>query len=81
MQKWEYCRVSFGDVVQHVVTLKPDHLEYRDLAREQSKDDPGGLSAMYRCIAQLGVDGWEMVGAAIDLGGEAEAVWMKRPLP
>ena len=81
MQKWEYCRVSFGSVVQHAIYMKPAGLEYQDLSAEKSNGDSGGLSAMYRFIAHLGEDGWEMVGAAIDLGGEAESVWMKRPLP
>ena len=80
MQKWEYCRISFGPVVQHAIFMRPDGLTYQELPHESGNTDGRGISAMYRFIAQLGQDGWEMVGSAIDLGGEAEAVWLKRPL-
>lgn len=81
MQKWEYCRVSYGPVVRHVIFMKPDNMEYQKLPHEQRDGAEEGISSLYRFIARLGEEGWELVGTAIDGGDEGEVAWLKRPLP
>lgn len=67
MQKWEYSRV-WGNEIQYF-TLD-------GLDRHQVKDKPNETSNAQR-IAELGEQGWEMVG----YDGDAHSYLFKRPKP
>jgi hypothetical protein len=83
--KWEYCMVAFGQGEPRVVYYQPSGIEVHALARGDADADDSVVIA--RAIAQLGRDGWEMVGAqtvvvpaGVQVAGAAFDILFKRPL-
>ena len=79
MQKWEYCHLSFGDVVQHSVYMKSGEVSYQTIPREEDTNPTGSL-CLLSYHRPTGRRSWEMVGSARSEGGVTDTVWMKRPL-
>lgn len=81
MQKWEYCVI---DGFQGGMTYYPRCYRLTDKGFEfvsDFKDRPKDVSeqdAVGRFIAQLGDEGWEMVGAGVT-GDFMHRVYFKRP--
>ena len=81
MQRWEYSSVVVFDGVQ-VHRMTPESTEFTRVGREKSKGDKGFTDAAYRIIAQLGLDGWEMVSTNPPTHRPKGVVyWFKRLLP
>jgi hypothetical protein len=68
MTKWEYCVIDIeADGQAKVVYLQPPAEKHRSEAIEE----------IYQVIAQLGLEGWELVSHTLT---EAEYFTFKRPL-
>ena len=67
MQKWEYCGIDGSTVIY----MPPDNIECVKQKVGKQRESPAREEV--RMIAQLGLDGWEMVGGP-------EWGWFKRPL-
>ena len=88
MQKWEYCKlegVTFFPVkveMQHRLYLITENgLEtLKDFSDLRNKNGEDLHNAMGKAIAQLGNEGWEMVGAGT-VGGQTHCLYFKRPKP
>ena len=76
MERWEYCLVHFG--IHRLIQFTPNGRQDVDLKRDKSKGDRSDYDAAERAIAQLGLEGWELVGASS--GGVAwpEVFFFKR---
>lgn len=75
MQKWEYCEVSVTS--GEVVTIKyygADNNKIRKSERIKNTDEMRDRAK--QIVAQLGLDGWELVNVR-DNGLE---YWFKRPI-
>ena len=89
MQKWEYCSVQISWFGQNP-TMKASWRHCAttgskggELSREKKMSDKDAWDAAYRLIAQLGLEGWEMIGIS-NYGFTYERIdthWFKRPLP
>lgn len=75
MQQWEYCVLApapTGPVVITLTYLRPDGGERQTFHAEDHSD--GTMNLWPKLIADLGMEGWELVGAHMD------ALYFKRPL-
>ena len=82
MQKWEYAVYSLtvtqglmGGVSAKVVFLKRPKHEVVEIKADKSQGDRNINDAWPRMLAQMGLDGWELVAAQ----GE-HLLYFKRPL-
>jgi hypothetical protein len=83
MQKWEYCAIAGvhasipeADLYALFPTLQifsKEGTKYKEI----SKDDPDDLG---KIIADLGEQGWEMVGCGSVGNGGTHALYFKRPI-
>ena len=80
MQKWEYCAVTdisgqssggFGVCGAHFVTFTLDGLH-------ATTGRPPDTQLVVQRIAELGMDGWEMVGCG-NVGEYTHTLYFKRP--
>jgi hypothetical protein len=83
MQKWEYSRLA------GMTQTFPEYPAYYRMTRkgnelvEDFKKLPKGTSlqdAVAQFIAQLGEDGWEMIGAGTVREGSSHCLYFKRPI-
>jgi hypothetical protein len=80
MQKWDYCAIY--QISQMVGWLTGVGMVYRGsftvkgAEREELEHDPNALA---RGIAKLGLEGWEMVGAAV-VSEYYHTLYFKRPV-
>lgn len=70
MQRWEYCRLSLGQLWM----LSADSINSIEIRRDKSKGDRDNWDPYFRTVAKLGSDGWEMIG------NETNILFFKRPL-
>lgn len=84
MRRWEYCHVfvGFGAETQKVVRYQVTGPAYTDVRKDEAYGDTDATDAAYRLVAQLGLDGWEMVGASdANQFGQQRLYVFKRPMP
>ncbi len=75
-QQWEYCEMDWADTM--VRFYRPDGVQAERIRPEESKGDRTDRDAWRRTIAQLGLDGWELVGIRDSAGGYH--MYFKRPI-
>jgi hypothetical protein len=83
MQKWEYCRLSnrYNDEPFVLTFYRPTGVAEVQVKRDKSKGDHDDNDGRARCLAQLGLDGWELVGVlAHAYYPQSPYMWFKRPL-
>ena len=80
MERWECCEV---DTYYHVLhRFTPNGWQGVALKRDKSKGDRSDDDATARAIAQLGLEGWELVnGAWGEMRGEKAFLFFKRRIP
>lgn len=84
--KWEYCSILqiYQTQFCSLVTYRnPGPAELMVLERNKEKQDQSNHDTAGRMIAQLGLDGWEMVGVAtgdFGYGANASRLYFKRPI-
>ena len=77
MQKWEYCGASIYH--QTLTFFTPNGPKEEKIKREKAKGDRSDWDAIHRRIAEIGLEGWELVGM---FGGAPHyTYYFKRPLP
>ncbi len=80
MQQWEYCAV--GPVQSHsqphYATVIRFTNEGRRLSKIQGTRDMDSAQVLAQIIAQLGEEGWEMVGCGM-ISDERHMLYFKRP--
>ena len=79
MQRWEYCIIDGG----WGYSLKLPSLsgwENIKIKRDKSQGDQNDFDAFARTIAQLGLDGWELVTQE-KCTEQQTWLWFKRPMP
>ncbi len=76
MQHWEYCEVR-QDISSGIL-----HKQYINFYRTNGQSEAVLISSREQAIAQLGLEGWEMVGTAGSFmsDGGGLLVFFKRPL-
>lgn len=81
MQKWEYCRLLYDAGTRDYWELRyqPTGSASHRIKRDAAKGDADDTAAWWRTIADIGLEGWEMVGAYQDTGG-SHHLYFKRPL-
>jgi len=83
VQRWEYCAIVLGEAQWWVAILSaraPGYSEIK-IQQDKSKGDTSRQQALYRTIADLGSDGWEMVGEWVDPNiAQGKLIFFKRPL-
>ncbi len=77
MQYWEYCEVR-QDISSGIL-----HKQYILFYRTNGQSEVVSITSRDQAIAQLGREGWEMVGTAGSFmsDGGGLIVFFKRPLP
>jgi len=81
--RWQYCSVGLGvpfappDKNRYFSKLVYFSVEGVDRAREVGLEGKDPWDSFRRAVAQLGTDGWEMVGVT----GENPVAYFKRPTP
>lgn len=85
MQRWEYCHVfvEFGAKEFGFVRYGTAGDDRTRIRKDAAFGDEDTADTAQRLIAQLGLDGWEMVGGsdAFYGVGSARLYVFKRPLP
>jgi hypothetical protein len=77
MQQWEYCRLTgYNDPVLSFYRL--DGVMSMPIKRDKARGDKSEDDARVRYIAELGHDGWELVGVAFQDPFNHQ-MWFKRP--
>ena len=80
MQKWEYCAIyqitQMGGWLTGVGMVYRGSFSVKGVQREELDHDPNALA---RAIAKLGLEGWEMVGAAV-VSEHYHTIYFKRPI-
>jgi len=81
MQKWEYCKIiGVGTKARQVF---PEHRRFRQDRVEVTKIEHPEETNVAKMIANLGLDGWEMLGV-VATGGESSSyihsLYFKRPI-
>ena len=82
MQKWEYCVVTGVSARRHAGLFVMDKSQIQRFTCE-------GLKEMMKldnihfgqAVAELGLDGWEMVGMGTAHAGALHCIYFKRPYP
>lgn len=81
MNKWEYCLVAIWwspTDKAYASFLAPSQIRFLDFKKDKAKGDEGNAHAALRYLAELGLDGWEVVGMTAD--GVRRDVLLKRPI-
>ncbi len=85
MPRWEYCLITSLRV--RAGTLDPGRPKLERLTPEglrevriSSAPAPGRGDALARAIAELGEEGWELVGA-VNTDAKVHCLYFKRPKP
>lgn len=79
MQKWEYATLSYADSRYHLATCGVAGGPVNTLKPDKSKGERTDGDVKRRAMAQLGCDGWEMVGCDSS-SPYNETLYFKRPL-
>ena len=80
MSRWEYCTVRRGGIPGARLTMyKETGPLFAHIKRDPARNDRDDEDAYYRCVAELGIDGWELTGTAAGEEGET-LLYFKRPL-
>lgn len=76
MDRWEFCYV---DLLRHEVTrLTSDGLDQKRIKKDKLREEDTKDDATARFIAELGIQGWELVGG----GGDIRPVfYFRRRIP
>lgn len=76
MQKWEYCELR-QEIAQGVM-----HRQYILFYRAGEPADEAPISNRENAIAQLGLEGWEMIGTSGDFTQDSSGfrLYFKRPI-
>lgn len=87
MQKWEYCAIASLHAPVGLPGITPYYpklsrftqsgLQVTDLGRKGGKGEQDYVAQL---IAQMGEDGWEMVGI-FQTGEKEHGIYFKRPKP
>jgi len=89
MQKWEYCVIShlvddvgtgWHPTYPKLTRFTPSGRQVTDLTRKRGVT-PNEWDYVAQLIAQMGEDGWEMVGIYGDDGNGKHGIYFKRPKP
>lgn len=82
MRSWEYCMVSAGGPVSVVVSFRVQGSEWRHIEPDPGRGERTAAEAVPRVIAELGLEGWELVNAlpVITPEGASTDYFFKRPL-
>jgi hypothetical protein len=65
MDRWEFCYV---DMLRHEVTrFSSRGLEVKKIKRDKSLEEDTKDDAVGRFVAELGMDGWEIVSGTADI--------------
>ncbi|NDJ74961.1 MAG: hypothetical protein GYB65_01770 [Chloroflexi bacterium] len=77
IQRWEYCEIR-QEIAQGVM-----HRQYILFYHADETPDPISITNREKAIAQLGLEGWEMVGTSGSFMQDSSGfrVFFKRPLP
>ena len=84
MQKWEYCVVGpIKELGGLPAGQYPKISYYTPEGRKgtQIKGDFGETEAIAKVVANLGCDGWEMVGCGSVNEATLHFIYFKRPIP
>jgi hypothetical protein len=80
MNKWEYCSLDWYNGRGYVLTFfKSNGAVSTDLKKDKLKGDKNDWESGHRTIAELGLDGWELVSHDQEVG--RSSLYFKRPLP
>ena len=81
MQKWEYCAiVGISRNNEKLFPYYPGIWHFTDLGIQASRIHSPEADEVAKTIAQLGEQGWEMVGAG-NVSDNYHTLYFKRPLP
>jgi len=81
MQKWEYCAiVNISTNNEKLSTYYPGIWHFTDLGIQVSRIHSPEADEVAKTIAQLGEQGWEMVGAG-NTSNSFHTLYFKRSLP
>jgi hypothetical protein len=82
MQKWEYCAVVGVRRFNHKLDPSfPGVWHFTELGIQATQIKGPEADEVAKTIAQLGEQGWEMVGAGSTGEGSFHILYFKRPLP
>ena len=79
MQKWEYAMITFRDGSYYLVLCGVTGNMESPVKVDKSKGDKLPRDAKRRTLAQLGREGWEMVGSDSSSPYD-ETLYFKRPI-
>jgi len=81
MQRWEYAELGYNVTSGHhyLIIFRPDNSEVLEIKRDKTQGDITDADARRRMIANLGLEGWELVNA-IPSDPSHETLYFKRPL-
>lgn len=80
MQKWEYCAVvGIGSITGSLVPSHPYTWHFTKIGVRSTKIAKPEVDGVAKAIAELGEQGWELVGAVS--AEDRHILYFKRPLP
>ncbi len=82
MQKWEHCELVMDaySAKYFLIFYSANNRTSVTIQRDKSKGDSSHGDARRRIIAEVGFQGWEMVGSSVT-NVRIESLYFKRPLP
>ncbi len=82
MQKWEFAELGYdyNGGYHYLILFKTSGSEVLDLKRDKNLGDKTNADARRRMMAQLGLQGWELVSSHAG-SPYVETLYFKRPLP
>lgn len=80
MERWEFCEVNtYYHIMYH---FTPNGRKITLIKRDRDKGDQSDDDATARTIAQLGLEGWELInGSWGEMRGEKALLFFKRRIP
>jgi hypothetical protein len=82
MQKWEYCAiVGIRRADDGLNPYRPGIWHFTELGIQSTRIEKPEADEVAKTIAQLGEQGWEMVGAGSTVEGSQHVLYFKRPRP
>ncbi len=78
MQTWEYCRITSTLNEYHLVFFNSTGTKVVRIVQDKTKGDRSDVDAYHRRVAELGIEGWELVGVSNE--GAIQYLYFKRPL-